>query len=898
MKKEISVFELFKNYITEILRECNVIDENQKNIRINTIIQDILDMNEVLDGQEWECAKLKEKIIKSRKRGNVIQVDWEQLIRNKVHINDADSKDRENKIASSNEEFFALLEVAIDSSMNVGQLIDNNIGHQIETYLTKRIESYLGYKVFDKNMPILAKVYVFFIHGLYGNVKAKVPHEANVPYLNRATTPAIETDWKFVWVVGPAYSGKTRLLVEYAQRNNKSVVYCRNPESYDEIINQIVFEEDDVLNDDLRVFLGCRRRSDLKIEERIGSVLKEFILIVDGGRINDGDLEKLVQLSKADKIQIFVEARSDDRITVPDTHVIYVKPFTSDEAFRLFYWVGEQNGEGQEREKNAELDKILPDVCRAGCNNPTLVILLAKHYWWSIDPNNKNRDEEKAFEFLQNVVSFRPVGKVDKRLRGQKYYLPVDYGKKGGKEQVQVNVLGHIRNLFEMNVTEKDKSAFYVLALLDGIELKLIYLTNWFRIDESTIQEWERAGWCTIDDENLRIGIPHLIIRAFGKDEYKNVAELRIFKEYITNLSQTLWRLEIDPIDVETMQKVILRLHNIFFIQLKDKKTLVDQTLCEFHFSCIRYFLYYGNAVQAGQLESIVNFDKIEGSSIYQDTLNKIRDYIGKNEMETIVDDIIDIVQNGEIFQSDLAVRAFADMVYLFTERLFLEGVKSLMEFNESCEVYVWSKDIILSLIPIYYLIYYLTGLDDIFSIVGMLSYTYVRPINCSQQMFDIVHNKEKHWDEIQGKYDSLDNNVCNVEKKIYVKSVVLIMYELLYKYMYIILDKRNKTNKEKIIEDSWRNELSEILSDITNRIQEIAEQLKVLKKRVGELPCNCAGMCLLASAIAGVILQDKSLMQVSDYDFKHLTLYDEQEQKRLKDIIFNCRKWGMKEEE
>ena len=265
MKKEISVFELFKNYITEILRECNVIDENQKNIRINTIIQDILDMNEVLDGQEWECAKLKEKIIKSRKRGNVIQVDWEQLIRNKVHINDADSKDRENKIASSNEEFFALLEVAIDSSMNVGQLIDNNIGHQIETYLTKRIESYLGYKVFDKNMPILAKVYVFFIHGLYGNVKAKVPHEANVPYLNRATTPAIETDWKFVWVVGPAYSGKTRLLVEYAQRNNKSVVYCRNPESYDEIINQIVFEEDDVLNDDLRVFLGCRRRSDLKI---------------------------------------------------------------------------------------------------------------------------------------------------------------------------------------------------------------------------------------------------------------------------------------------------------------------------------------------------------------------------------------------------------------------------------------------------------------------------------------------------------------------------------------------------------------------------------------------------------------------------------------------------------
>ena len=91
---------------------------------------------------------------------------------------------------------------------------------------------------------------------------------------------------------------------------------------------------------------------------------------------------------------------------------------------------------------------------------------------------------------------------------------------------------------------------------------------------------------------------------------------------------------------------------------------------------------------------------------------------------------------------------------------------------------------------------------------------------------------------------------------------------------------------------------MSEILSDITNRIQEIAEQLKVLKKRVGELPCNCAGMCLLASAIAGVILQDKSLMQVSDYDFKHMILYDQQEQKRLKDIISNYQKWGMEEGE
>ena len=93
-------------------------------------------------------------------------------------------------------------------------------------------------------------------------------------------------------------------------------------------------------------------------------------------------------------------------------------------------------------------------------------------------------------------------------------------------------------------------------------------------------------------------------------------------------------------------------------------------------------------------------------------------------------------------------------------------------------------------------------------------------------------------------------------------------------------------------------SKMSDYIKDTRLKIQEIAKQIIKLKNRIHELPCNCAGMCLLASAIAGVILQDKSLMQVSDYDFKHMTLYDQQEQKRLKDIISNYRKWGVEEEE
>ena len=70
------------------------------------------------------------------------------------------------------------------------------------------------------------------------------------------------------------------------------------------------------------------------------------------------------------------------------------------------------------------------------------------------------------------------------------------------------------------------------------------------------------------------------------------------------------------------------------------------------------------------------------------------------------------------------------------------------------------------------------------------------------------------------------------------------------------------------------------------------------LKNRIHELPCNCTGIYLLACGMTGSILHDKSLMQVSDYDFKHMTLYDQQEQKRLKDIISNYQKWGMEEGE
>ena len=172
MKKEISVFELFKTYITESLMKCGVIDESKKNIKINMIIQDILNVEEEdKDEKEDEGEKysrLMEKIRKCRTRGSVIQIKWNELIQNKVGLKD--DTDSERRIEELNEDFFALLEAAINSSDELTYRIDANQGNDIERNLSNRIESYVGDIVFNRNIDILSKVYVFFIHGFYGRI--------------------------------------------------------------------------------------------------------------------------------------------------------------------------------------------------------------------------------------------------------------------------------------------------------------------------------------------------------------------------------------------------------------------------------------------------------------------------------------------------------------------------------------------------------------------------------------------------------------------------------------------------------------------------------------------------------------------------------------------------------
>ena len=901
-----NVFQTIIRYLREILISQGIVDKEHANACVLKILQHILFWGEKTKEQR---EKDERKLRKWISRGSVPDIDWKASVleRKKLLTNRK----------SSNEKFFAIVRectmskpdsCVVGKKKGNGELYvephnDNSRYYYFlsrEDAITEEVKNKIvkdiGYNVFCPWASIISQIYIYIIHGLYGKVVDKIPCGINTPYyLERKVDFEIEENWNFVWVSGTAYSGKTRLLINYAKSRNKTVVYCKNPKSYRDVIERIVIEEDDVLDKETRKILGYRfqNSTDGKVE-RIRHLVKELVLIIDGYGLKESDIDRFVELSKSDNIQVFVETRLDKHPSADEVHFIYVPPFTEDEAIDLFYLVGEKYKRKRISGKNDELNDILPDVCRVVFNNPGLVILLAENYWWGLERYDPNSGENDPIVFLKSVVDFQPIGELNTNIVGKKYSSSLHYI--NGKQE-QLNFLGHIRHLFDESVPEIEKSAFYVLALLDGIVLKIDYLKNWFGVGDTILRDLKEKGWCCIDQEKSVIVIPQLIVHAMKSDVYEKVGELVVFKEYIENLSRTLNGMEIKQTDVGVMQQVILRLHNVFFVQLRKKISMIDKSIYEFHFSCIRYFLYYGNVVQADLLGNIVNFDKIEGSIIYQDILKKIKNYIGKNDVKNIPEDIIELIKNGNAFRSELGIRAFVDLAYLLSENLFLWGVRALMPLDIRIEEYEKAKNALSALLPVYCIIRELTGQEDIFLLSGMLSYSFDRNINY-QQMFDIVYDKEKSWDIIRGKYDDLENLVCNVEKKIYVKSVVLVMYDLLYTYMQIIYNQNDETGKENDDKDIWWEKMPETLSCIKVRIKEIAEQLVVLKSRIHELPCNCAGICLLACGIAGCILQDKSLMQVNDYDFKHMDLYDQQEQEKLKQIISEYRRWGGKEEE
>ena len=104
--------------------------------------------------------------------------------------------------------------------------------------------------------------------------------------------------------------------------------------------------------------------------------------------------------------------------------------------------------------------------------------------------------------------------------------------------------------------------------------------------------------------------------------------------------------------------------------------------------------------------------------------------------------------------------------------------------------------------------------------------------------------------------------------------------------------------NETKSNEDvkKTENNSGNIHEHLRSRIQGIADQLLTLKESIRELPCNCADVCILSCGLAGVILHDKFLMKISEYDYKHATMYNQQQLREMQEVIASYRVWGESE--
>ena len=882
-----NVFQIVINYLTETLISQGILEAERSDLCGFKILEKILFRE--------DCSTEEEKTNRENLRnwvnkGTIPDKNWIEFV-------------CEKEKCLTDEDFLYIVGYALQKDPN-GKTDDydyslNRVEDQFLRELNPKLDACIGYNRINKNATTISRIILCIIHGLYGKVKQDIPCGVQTTfYLDRNIGVEIKEEWNFVWVTGAAYSGKTSWLLNYAQKQGEAVVYCRNPESYEEIIEKITIEEDSVLDKDARKKLGCHfRRSIEGKKERIKKLVKSFVLIIDGGNLKTSDYTKLIELSETGKVQILVETRlnvDENRFEQP---VISIPSFKKEEAIDLFYLVSAKYRKGKISEKKEDLDAMLSDVCRKVFNNPGLIILLAENFWSRIKRNDTESGKQAALSLLNEIIELQPLGAGDEIEWGEKCSSSLHYSK--GK-QSQNKLDGHIRFLFENCAQEIEKSAFYVLSLLDGIKLEQRYLENWFGISKNIIQTLEEDGWCTIDQDNLTVEIPQLIVRALKADVHKNFNTSRVFSGYIKNLSITLNRMEIEPADVGTIQQVILQLHNIFVGQLKNPEMVVKDEWFEFHFTCVRYFLYYGDVVQAEQLEKMAGLkaEDDDGIQAYQGALDAIKACMGKNNTIDLISGIVTLLNGKKVFCSEMETRAFMYAIFLYSEKCLIGCIACLYDGN--VEVHARNQMQIEGLNIIYrIMVENSRDNDEIRKMVYLYDMAFRTLRDFDQWSLFMVRDRIKFWLQfVEDVSAGEGHRVCEVEKTIYQNSIALLMLDELYIYIDWAFNRKNNSEDENEPSNQEQLDLSDYIKDTRLKIQEIAKQIIKLKNRIHELPCNCAGMCLLASAIAGVILQDKSLMQVSDYDFKHLTLYDEQERKRLKDIIFNCRKWGMKEEE
>lgn len=483
-------------------------------------------------------------------------------------------------------------------------------------------------------------VMLFLIRGYYGGkIVEKIPCSVNTKYfVERAEVEEKLNlnDARIIQVIGPHWSGKTTLLINYAKEKGIEVIYCEEKITFESFIEELVFESEKYIKEICEIdhrehTLVCLRK-----------MTEPLWVILVGAAIDRDLIRQLRDMNPA--ITIIIEETEkvlQDDPLFDEANVIEVEPMDKGETKQLFNLIKGKYLSCPER-SNPELAEVQDAIQ----NNPILIILVAEQYWSLV----KDGREEAAKKFLDDIVAFQ----VDAKEYGE-IYSTIGYEDSG--RQGQHKILNHIKRLFLKYVPEMEKNVFYVLSLISSIELEVKYIMKWFGIKEDSIKELERSGWCVVNADSMQVGIPQLIIQALKYDIYENAGASKGFKTYIENMTETILRNEATAIEAETMEKVILCLHDKLLNKIHEHKSLVSETECIYHFACIKYFLDFGNSVDVKRLmDEAFEYEKIRdgkgnGSSLYFETLKLVMKSEDANDTMIIVDGLMNILGSEKMKQ-------------------------------------------------------------------------------------------------------------------------------------------------------------------------------------------------------------------------------------------------------
>lgn len=732
----------------------------------------------------------------------------------------------------------------------------------------------IGADLISKHSTFGSRVAAFFIQGFKGKkVRESIPCSIQTNYC--IPRPDMEKlvenclDDKFVCVDGDSYSGKTTLLVKYARDRNIKAVCCSCAESYKDVLDSIIIEEDAYLDMKKKKRLGYLLNADsLEIKEnRIDRLEEPFWLVIDKFEGKQKDCKRLEQLAGKAQVTIFLEPVVQYSF-LQDKLRMHVNPLTSCEIKKLFCLMKNKYKEDIKGLDCAE-EHLLDKVQNAVYDNPGLIILIAEYYWGMQARGKVARGQ--ADMFLEEIVSGNDV-------YSGKFYSVLNNDISGDKRiQKQHNIFGHIRYLFERYVPANEKNVFYVLSLLSAIEVEIKYLEKWFGIDKKVLGNLEWKGWCSIDREKMHIGIPQLVIHALKKDVFRTAKDVEPFRKYIQKMTETIAGKEIEPAEVGMMQRVMLRLHNELLLRIQDKPSKVDETVCDFHFACISYFLNYGNAAEAKDLMdetfSYEGVKKCKGSSIYYKMLKRKRQYMMENDIRGIADDIIRFLRNHEIYESVYGFSAMLELADLFAYKTL--AVNSIMLLEPSVNQGIYRRQL-----QEHKKLHRAIN-DSIEKVTGYSApryenllyqkvFEYVTFTQCNTQYLQYVCKDEKRFLDSLQKSQGYSGFVKNHENELLVRALFLNLYVQFY---------MNEMKQGRHLNFFTRVELKSVIGNSLDKVLSI-------RGKVGELPINLADLYYAAVILACHILDRKEEAQIQKQDYSHVNFNNSEFSVHLKEII------------